>query len=226
MKEITSIPMKDLLPEHPYAGEFFRSMGLKEIPGDVSASELVSRLTDSFIMDCGMERPQMLENFSLFIKEMNALKISSQKMWSPSPSREAAIRKVRLENPVSRSAGEVVCVVGPTGSGKSRLLADIECLAQKDTPTGRQVLINGSVPERKKRFSIEHKLVAQLSQNMNFVMDLSVSEFISMHAESRMLADVPGAVAEIIKCANELAGEPFSMDTSVTQLSGASQGRL
>lgn len=31
-------------------------------------------------------------------------------------------------------SGEIVAIVGPTGSGKSRLLADIEWGAQGDTP--------------------------------------------------------------------------------------------
>ncbi len=73
---------------------------------------------------------------------------------------------------------EIVSIVGPTGSGKSRLLADIEWTAQKDTPTGRTILINGEIPDKKWRFSSNNKLVAQLSQNMNFVMDLTVEEFI------------------------------------------------
>ncbi len=30
--------------------------------------------------------------------------------------------------------GEIICVVGPTGAGKSRLLADIECLLRKTRP--------------------------------------------------------------------------------------------
>ena len=42
--------------------------------------------------------------------------------------------------------GNIVSIVGPTGSGKSRLLGDIECLAQGDTPTKRQILLNGKVP--------------------------------------------------------------------------------
>jgi len=103
-----------------------------------------------------------------------------------------------------------VCIVGPTGSGKSRLLADIEWIAQKDTPTKRQVLINGKVPDKKLRFSIDHKLVAQLSQNMNFVMDLTVEEFVKMHAESRLVEDVDLKVAKIIGEANKLAGEKIS----------------
>lgn len=52
--------------------------------------------------------------------------------------------------------GEVVSVVGPTGSGKSQLLSDIECLAQGDTPSGRKVLPNGKAPDvNQSRFSGE-----------------------------------------------------------------------
>ena len=49
-------------------------------------------------------------------------------------------------------------------AGKSRLLEDIECLAQRDTPTGRQIFVNNRIPDEDQRFSAEHKLVAQLSQ--------------------------------------------------------------
>lgn len=78
--------------------------------------------------------------------------------------------------------GDIAAVVGPTGSGKSRLLADIEYLAQRDTPSGRQILLNGQPPDPAERFGIGTKLIAQLSQNMNFVLDATVGEFIAMHA--------------------------------------------
>ncbi len=122
--------------------------------------------------------------------------------------------------------GEVCIGRRATGSGKSRLLADIECLAQRDTPTLRQILLNGDVPDRNSRFSIENKLVAQLSQNMNFVMDLSAEEFIKMHAESRLINDIDKTVEEIMICANELAGEKFIPDTPLTQLSGGQSRAL
>ncbi|MCX8084441.1 MAG: ABC transporter ATP-binding protein [Calditerrivibrio sp.] len=122
--------------------------------------------------------------------------------------------------------GEVVCIVGPTGSGKSRLLADIEWLAQRDTPTKRQILVNGKEPDKKRRFSIDHKMVAQLSQNMNFVMDLTVEEFIKMHAESRLVDDVNEKIKSIIEQANMLAGEKFAPNTPITSLSGGQSRAL
>jgi ABC-type lipoprotein export system ATPase subunit len=121
---------------------------------------------------------------------------------------------------------EIVSIVGPTGSGKSRLLADIEWTAQRDTPTGRGILINGEMPDKKWRFSSNNKLVAQLSQNMNFVMDLTVREFLELHAQSRLVQDVEETIKKIISAANNLAGEKFDLETPVTSLSGGQSRAL
>lgn len=117
------------------------------------------------------------------------------------------------------SVGEVICIVGPTGSGKSRLLEDIECMAKGDTPTGRIIKINGENLE-------ENKLVAQLSQNMNFVMDASVGDFIRMHAKSRNVMELKEITEKIIKYANQLAGEKFTADVPITALSGGQSRAL
>ncbi len=123
-------------------------------------------------------------------------------------------------------SGEIISIVGPTGSGKSRLLADIEWGAQGDTPTKRYILVNNEAVDKKKRFSPSYKLVAQLSQNMNFVMDLTVKEFIDLHAESRMVLDRENVIEKIYNCANDLAGEKFSINTPVTSLSGGQSRAL
>lgn len=122
--------------------------------------------------------------------------------------------------------GEIICIVGPTGSGKSRLLGDIEWIAQEDTPTERKILINGKVPEQKLRFSPNNKLVAQLSQNMNFVIDLKVGEFLELHAESRLVENPEQVIQKIIEAANDLSGETFDLDTPVTSLSGGQSRAL
>ncbi|MDU7336669.1 MAG: ATP-binding cassette domain-containing protein [Clostridium sp.] len=124
------------------------------------------------------------------------------------------------------SSSQIISIVGPTGSGKSRLLADIEWAAQGDTPTGRSILINEEKPDNKWRFSSGNKLVAQLSQNMNFVMDLTVQEFLELHAQSRLCDNADTVIARIIEEANYLAGEKFRLDTPVTSLSGGQSRAL
>ena len=47
---------------------------------------------------------------------------------------------------IDMAMGDVVSVVGPTGSGKTTLINDIELFANGDTPTGRRILINGRPP--------------------------------------------------------------------------------
>ncbi|AHF89172.1 ABC-type antimicrobial peptide transport system, ATPase component [Opitutaceae bacterium TAV1] len=124
--------------------------------------------------------------------------------------------------------GDVICLVGPTGAGKSRLLADIECLAQGDTPTGRVVRIDGAAPAPESRFTGEGRMVAQITQNMNFVMDLAVADFLRLHAGSRALpADATeAAVRRVLAAAVGMAGEPFGPDTPLTQLSGGQSRAL
>ena len=89
--------------------------------------------------------------------------------------------------------GEITALLGPTGAGKSRFLGDIESLAAGDTPTGRTVLLNGAAPDEDTRFELQGRLVAQLTQNMNFVLDMGVMDFLRTHALSREVADPQGA---------------------------------
>ncbi|KUG29611.1 putative abc transporter atp-binding protein [hydrocarbon metagenome] len=127
---------------------------------------------------------------------------------------------------VTFAAGQVTALLGPTGSGKSRFLSDIESMAQGDTPTGRTLLLDGRAPDADERFALTGRLVAQLTQNMNFVLDMGVRDFLLTHAESRGAAE-PRAVAErVFAAANALAGEPFGPDGQLTQLSGGQSRAL
>jgi len=122
--------------------------------------------------------------------------------------------------------GRITALLGPTGSGKSRFLQDIESLADDDTPSGRCVLLDGERPDPDVRFELQGRLVAQLTQNMNFVLDMGVRDFIRTHAESREVEDPEGTADRVIDAANALAGEPFTPETQLTQLSGGQSRAL
>ncbi len=120
--------------------------------------------------------------------------------------------------------GEVIGIVGPTGSGKSSLIADIEQFAVGDTPSGRKILIDGCEPRAETRSDPRKKLIAQLSQNMHFLADMSVDEFLRMHAKSRGRS--PDVAERVIELANTLTGEPVHPDHHLTILSGGQSRAL
>lgn len=122
------------------------------------------------------------------------------------------------------SRAEIIGIVGPTGSGKSTLIGDIEQFAWEDTPSGRRILINGIEPEVQLRTDPRKKLVAQLSQNMHFLADMTVDEFLRMHAKSR--GKDPSLVTRVVELANTLTGEPVNPRSPLTLLSGGQSRAL
>ncbi|SEA21780.1 ABC-type lipoprotein export system, ATPase component [Desulfuromusa kysingii] len=223
---LLSQPLTETLVEHPYIEDFMTSFGLVIKPDSNSLQHYLDHLDPDALEDLGISSEQLRQSLDSFLAGMLALSDPMDKVESLTIV-GGVDKSGKAENlQLTLKPGEVICIVGPTGSGKSRLLADIEWVAQGDTPTKRKILINDQVPDSKWRFSTEHKLVAQLSQNMNFVMDLSAEEFIRMHAESRLVTDPEAKVAQILLQANELAGETFAPDTPVTSLSGGQSRAL
>ncbi len=122
--------------------------------------------------------------------------------------------------------GEIVAIVGQTGAGKSQLLYDIERLAQGDTKSKRVILINDKRVDKKLRFDPKRKLIASLSQSMNFLTDISVKDFLSLHLKARGKRFNPKLIKEVIEEANEITGEPISPEMNLLNLSGGQSRAL
>ncbi len=206
----------------PY--DFLVQQGFKLSAKDQSLETYIESLDQDELEDMGTNKALLMDSYAALQKarhEDHEIKVKSILIKG---GYNKAGQKEEVD--ILLEPGEMVAIVGPTGSGKSRLLADIEWLAQSDTPTGRVILINGILPDESKRYSIDDKLISQLSQNMNFVMDASVEEFIRMHAESRKIEDVDALIEKVISEANALAGEPFMKETPLTALSGGQSRAL
>jgi ABC-type lipoprotein export system ATPase subunit len=219
-------PLGQMKAAHPLLGDLLQGYGIALADESLSLRYCLERLPDEHFEDIGIGRQQLLGNLERLLQRMQH-SAAAEPFKVNCLTIEGGRNKLgEAENIcLDLQPGTVTSIVGPTGSGKSRLLADIEWMAQGDTPTQRRIRINGQQPDPSLRFSLEHKLVAQLSQNMNFVMDASAGEFIRMHAESRMI-DPELLVTEIINQANRLAGEPFSANTPITSLSGGQSRAL
>lgn len=191
--------------------------------------EFYNSFSEQELEDKAVNVELVLSNISEYLKQMIALLGLEEKNEVKSltilPGRNK-LGETETFGELLIKQGDIVSIVGPTGSGKSRLLADIEWTAQGDTPTLRKILVNEQAPDKKWRYSSSNKLVAQLSQNMNFVMDLSVYEFLELHAKSRMVENEVEIINKIINEANNLAGESFKPETPITSLSGGQSRAL
>lgn len=225
--EILEKTISDLFVQVPGLNSLLENFGMQVLDKNISLGRFIDTFSPDYFEDIGIDKMHLVKNFQDFVEKANE-KNNNRLLDIQSITIVGGHDKFgKSENMQIRLvAGSVTSIVGPTGSGKSRLLADIEWIAQEDTPTGRRILVNNQLPDTNFRFSPEYKLVAQLSQNMNFVMDTSVGDFIAMHAESRMVKEIDKVVADIIFQANLLAGESFQLNTPITALSGGQSRAL
>ena len=157
---ISSTPLFRLLEEHPLAGSYLENLRLADLPEELP---LLAGLM--------LTEPVALKEF-----EMTAVQVADElAAWLCVMEKDGAAAEVESvtiiggrnksgepeDIELTVRVGEVISIVGPTGAGKSRLLEDIECLADGDTPPGRRVLINGEAPDRFPH-AAEGRLVAEL----------------------------------------------------------------
>lgn len=233
VKKLSEKSIQDILSEYPFIEDFIKENRLIEIGilknKEQTLKDFLQSLSDEVCEEEAINREELYSAFFEYIIQMKSfLNLENANEVHNLTILPGTNKSGETENfdELTLYTSQIISIVGPTGSGKSRLLADIEWTAQKDTPTNRSILINGKTPDKTIRFSVNNKLVAQLSQNMNFVMDLSVKEFIELHAESRLIQNKEDTVKNIIEAANNLAGEKFNLDTPITALSGGQSRAL
>ena len=227
--DILSLTIEQAYKTYPLLDDFFLSCAI-ESPAKTdmrSLGQWIEELEYFTLDEVGFDRdelPGLLERFIFqMLERLSGEKLNVESitiMCGRDEDGNPEVPELTLKK------GDVVSIVGATGSGKSRLLSDIEWLAQGDTPTKRKILINGQVPPQSLRFSIDKKLVAQLSQTMNFVMDITVEKFLHIHCDSHMIKDKDSKTEEILWSANLLSGEPLKMNMPVTSLSGGQSRAL
>ena len=85
------------------------------------------------------------------------------------------------------------------------------------------MLLDGAEVPAERRQSLSSQLVAHLGQNMRFVLDASVEEFLALHARCR---EKEAAPEEVLALTNEITPEPIALDQSLNQLSGGQSRAL
>lgn len=113
--------------------------------------------------------------------------------------------------------GELYTIVGETGAGKSRLIKDIEQLADGDSVTGRRILLDETSVSRRNRQKISAGLVAHLGQNMRFTLDTTVSDFLHLHAQCR---GKHISIQDVLELTNTITAEPVLPEQNLNLLSG------
>lgn len=111
-------------------------------------------------------------------------------------------------------AGHIYGVVGPTGSGKTQLLDDIERLNPGDGVSKRKI------------FSDKQPSIHHLSQKMHYMVDMAVKEFILLYGESIGEVSLDNYSLRIIDKANTLCGEAIKPTDQLTRLSGGQSRAL
>ena len=229
--ELENLPAEQICTRYTEVLELFKQFEIPVIYPDVTVRELIAAFPDHVFRDRGTTKQELYEKVKTCMADTGDTKDGTPEkietitiVGGHDKNGQAEQKEVCLHR------GEVVCVVGKTGSGKSRFLEDIEYIADGDTVTGRRIWMNGRPVGEKQREAWENHFCAYLSQTMNYVMVLTCAEFlqihISCHTPEKEKERVEAQIDRILACANSIAGEPFTRESYITQLSGGQSRAL
>ncbi len=138
--------------------------------------------------------------------------------------------KEEIQDKIEIHEGQKIGIVGPTGSGKSQLLYDIEKIAFGETKTGRKILINDKKADKILKIDPTKKIIGYLTQHMNFMTDTTVHNFLKTHIETRgkhrTKEETEKLIRKVIDDANTITGEQIKEHTNLLILSGGQSRAL
>ena len=158
VQDIQKETIENLLEKYPFLPGFFEENTL-EIDGQINKNldDFLNILDeDEEKENRAMDKTQVMEAMATYITQM--LSFLGEDVDGNDevhniiilPGTNKSGQKEQFDK-LTINKSEIVCIVGPTGSGKSRLLADIEWVAENDTPTSRSILVNGEKGDKKWR---------------------------------------------------------------------------
>src|SRR3989338_6136212 len=116
---------------------------------------------------------------------------------------------------VDLAMGDLLSIVGPTGSGKTALINDIGLFAAEDTPSMRRILINDAAPAEEFLDDPAKNPIALITQHTGFLSDVTVANFLDIHAKIRKRGNRDAVIADILEFANQITGEPIILDSAM-----------
>ena len=159
---IDTTTIRELMEKYPFVINYFSNNKLN-IEGyeNHSFKEYLNHFTDEEIEEWAIDTVVLMEGLLEYINQMaEFLGIEEDKgveSLTILAGKDKSGNREGFEE-ITINRGEIISIVGPTGSGKSRLLADIEWAAQNDTPTGRSILINNEVPDKDRKASCRERV--------------------------------------------------------------------
>ena len=146
MKLVLTEPLSAIFARYPISADFFQNLRLSELDRCKPLMQALEVADEEILAEFGVDGEKILAELIEFLEVFGGRQGEELKVSSITVVGGRDKSGADELGAWTASVGETVSIVGPTGSGKSRLLGDIECLADRDTPTGRRVLIDGIQP--------------------------------------------------------------------------------
>ena len=128
---ITTHTIGEIKKAYPKVVDYLENVGLWNLNDDLTFNKAFEKIDPEDLMQVGIKDDNIAEEIEKFLQAMKEHE-QHKNVNIDSITIIGGVNKLKEAENINLTinTGEIISIVGPTGSGKSRLLADIECLAQ------------------------------------------------------------------------------------------------